>query len=459
MKNKKIARKCLQNFCSETTIHGLNYIGAPKLHFFERLFWFFIVIAAIFGVYQLTMTSLNRYFENPTVVSLQKDFRNWMNPFPSVTGCFINKMNGEKAAKYIFDKWGIKEDDEKFKYYLEFIRAVTNISYENMRDFERYKNDNTLKNINLLDLAIKVHPKLEGTLVVFDAKRKSYWNVVITERGICFSVNIKFAKILGIRLIDYNTTGVESPGNLRCHYLNGLCYGRFDSDPTLPVQYYVHSYLDVVHSTSDPPIVVHESEELEINYRIQETISAPALRNLSPAQRRCRFPEEPISKDLNVYSTTLCYNLCRYRLALKLCECKPFFYPFLSGKICDVKGMLCLAKHKEKFLLPPSEIDCFCPPTCDLVAYLPQVPKITKWEYGYFDQRITFRWGLIPPTTKYVRDILFGIDSLVASSGGTVSLFLGMSFIGLIELLYLILENAFYGVMIKKSPKYYNKPK
>lgn len=34
-------------------------------------------------------------------------------------------------------------------------------------------------------------------------------------------------------------------------------------------------------------------------------------------------------------------------------------------------------------------------------------------EYGYFDRRITFRWGLLPPTTKYHRDILFGFEDLV----------------------------------------------
>lgn len=32
---------------------------------------------------------------------------------------------------------------------------------------------------------------------------------------------------------------------------------------------------------------------------------------------------------------------------------------------------------------------------------------------GYFDQRITFRWGIIHPTTKYKRDIIFGFEDLV----------------------------------------------
>lgn len=38
---------------------------------------------------------------------------------------------------------------------------------------------------------------------------------------------------------------------------------------------------------------------------------------------------------------------------------------------------------------------------------------ILREEGGYFDQRITFRWGLLHPTTKYKRDILFGFGDLI----------------------------------------------
>lgn len=37
-------------------------------------------------------------------------------------------------------------------------------------------------------------------------------------------------------------------------------------------------------------------------------------------------------------------------------------------------------------------------------------------EYGYFDRRITFRWGLNHPTTKYHRDVLFGFEDLVGKA-------------------------------------------
>ncbi|XP_044761719.1 sodium channel protein Nach-like [Coccinella septempunctata] len=444
MKTKKeIMAEGFQDFSSQTTIHGLNIIGMPKLHIFERILWIFIVSCALVAAISLTLSSLKRYSENPTVVSLEKDYRNWMNPFPAVTGCFVNKTNLEKVADYIKTRWGVTDSDEKFGYYSDFVTIVANTSYETLYRYEKFMDDQTLNNIDLLELSSAVHPNLVGTLVTFEHKRKPKWSVVITEMGICFTVNSKFAPLLKIKnQLSNETDDSDEIHILRCHYLNGLCYARYDSDPTLAVKYYIHSYLDILHATSDEPVIVEESQEMDISFRMQETTSSASLKDLSPLQRGCRFYDEPLNPDLKVYSTSLCYMQCREEIALKLCGCTPFFYIIgRRGKTCDIKGMVCLSKNLHILLKNPSELNCVCPQACHLITYIKQVPKVTKWEYGYFDQRITFRWGLIPPTTKYIRDVIFGIDSLVASSGGTVSLFLGMSVIGLIEFFYLILEN------------------
>ncbi|KAL3278617.1 hypothetical protein HHI36_016157 [Cryptolaemus montrouzieri] len=359
----------------------------------------------------LTLSSWKRYQENPTVVSLEKDFRNWMNPFPAVTGCFLNRTNVEKAT----ERWNIGESEEKFEYYLDFIKVVSNSSYRNLDEFERFKGDATLQNIDMIEIATHVHPELMGGLVTFDPKVKSKWMVIMTEVGLCFTVNSKFASLLEIMVPGGNISNDDEFYLLRCHYLNGQCYARYDSDASLEIKYYVHSFLDVIHTTTTGPIIVRESQEMDVSFRMQETTSSVSLRALSATQRGCRFHDEPMTKEVPIYSSTICYMLCRQKLTMKLCGCKPFFYIIGdSDKICDVDGLICLSKHMDKLTSDPAELDCKCPQSCDLIRYLPQVPKITNWESGYFDQRITFRWGLIPPTTKYIRDVIFGIDSFVA---------------------------------------------
>lgn len=91
-------------------------------------------------------------------------------------------------------------------------------------------------------------------------------------------------------------------------------------------QFYIHSNFDVAHATMESSLVVREGEELEINYRMQETTSAVSLRSLRPSQRKCRFEDEPQTNDIAVYSTSICYIICRYKMTLKLCGCRPFFY-------------------------------------------------------------------------------------------------------------------------------------
>lgn len=68
---------------------------------FCRLFWLTVVAVAAVGAIILTISNWNRFISNPTVVSIQKDYRNWENTFPAATGCFDTKVNLLKAEKFI----------------------------------------------------------------------------------------------------------------------------------------------------------------------------------------------------------------------------------------------------------------------------------------------------------------------------------------------------------------------
>ncbi|KAI4459077.1 amiloride-sensitive sodium channel-related [Holotrichia oblita] len=476
---KKIVDE-IKKFGKETTIHGVFFLVSNRLHLLERsfynninlgfkltlkfyrLFWAIIILAAIISSISLCLSNWNRYSANPTVVSLQKDYRNWNNPFPAATVCFIRKTDDLLVAEYIEKKWGINYTDDKYDYYFEFVKAVANISYQSLDVFKKYENDSDFNDVDMMDLAVKVYPVSDGNLVTFDTKDKTKWIRIMTEMGICSTMNSMFSKILAFREADKVIDSTKQP-ILKCHFLNGLCYARFDSEPDAPIKFYIHSYFDIVHATITPPWHVKENEEFEINYRMQETVADSSIRSLNPIQRRCRFEDEPSTDEVPYYSSTICYMLCRYRIVRKLCGCKPFFYNNLAGKICDLKGLLCVADHSQYLLQPASKLGCDCPQPCNIIAYLPQSPKITLWESGYFDQRITFRWGLLPPTTKYLRSILFGFEDLVGnfgvlhnlillinllpisvSFGGIVALFLGISFISIIETIFFLIRMIFY---------------
>lgn len=69
--------------------------------YFCSIFWIIIVALAVIGVIGLCLSNWQRFVQNPTVVSLEKDFRNWHNPFPAATGCFTERADEELVERYI----------------------------------------------------------------------------------------------------------------------------------------------------------------------------------------------------------------------------------------------------------------------------------------------------------------------------------------------------------------------
>ncbi|CAH1969817.1 unnamed protein product [Acanthoscelides obtectus] len=339
-----------------------------------------MVIAAVSGSLSLALTNLNRFLANPTVVSIQKDFRNWMNHLPAATGCLNEKISYEKAKKYIKSEWNVEPTDEQFSYFYDFVKTISNTTYFNLGELKRFEDDKTLAAVDMVKLVTEVHPDLSGQLVTFEKRYKAKWKLILTELGICITFNSKFANLLEIRNAGVLNNSEPEDNILKCHYLNRLCYARYDSDPNYPLKYHIHSYLDIAHINLNQFHQANISDEVEINYKMTETDASPDIRYLSPTQRRCRFDNEPLTNNLPYYSTTICFVMCRYEMALKLCGCKPFFYHFLDGKTCDIRGLLCLSGHADIITQSPLRVGCKCAQPCNLISYLPQIPKFTRWQ-------------------------------------------------------------------------------
>lgn len=85
--------------------HSFEFLQMFKASFINQLFfrilWCLIIVAAFGYNHYSIKLHFEHYWANPTVVTIKKDFRNWENPFPAVTACYVNKVDPEKAKKYI----------------------------------------------------------------------------------------------------------------------------------------------------------------------------------------------------------------------------------------------------------------------------------------------------------------------------------------------------------------------
>ncbi|XP_025406783.1 pickpocket protein 28-like [Sipha flava] len=435
----------LKEFSETTTLHGIRHIGLSNRHLIEVIVWVLCEVIAIYGAYNLIRNSWTRYNENPTVITVQKDYRYWYLQFPSATFCYVDPVDTNLAKIYIERKWRVSSG-EKFDYYMDFVKKVANTTYENLDSMAPYVNNTELKYIDIMDLILKVHADPQYIMTLFSSDFKNITFLpVLTEMGICYTFNGKITNYLTpeskIRVENNSLTP-------SCNFLNALCYGRVENLPRI-IKYYVH-YPKEVPDIQDKYYSVFENMERDTTFTFWEMTSASGLRRLKPSQRQCRFMDEPMDSTIPVYSYNTCRMICRRKLALEKCGCTPHFYPYPGKmKVCDVKGLYCLSFHKTLLMSLEHDgtpINCNCLMQCEEVKLFLDKNSERTWSYPV-PWDIRFRWAVDKYSkTRLRRDVIYSFEDLLVSLGGTASFFLGCSVLSFVEIGYYVTLRLYWFV-------------
>ncbi|KPJ12628.1 hypothetical protein RR48_02167 [Papilio machaon] len=256
-------------FSKETTLHGLKHTVTPNLHPLERLLWFILTLSAFAGAVYCGLNQFSRYSSEPVVVSLQRDYRDWWSTFPAITVCFQERVNPDLARIEIERIWNVTEnsDTELFHYYYGFIEQVADVSFRtNLQNFWKYQSDDTVRNVDLLKLARAVYPNVSLDVNVSQINKKLYWTPVMTEEGICHTLNSVYAEYQFLRQEDE----WKEQELLKCHYHSGQCYLIIKTGTNV-ARYFVHSPFDIASAISNPTGEVMPNEELRIDYKLYWT--------------------------------------------------------------------------------------------------------------------------------------------------------------------------------------------
>ncbi|XP_075988999.1 uncharacterized protein LOC142984976 [Anticarsia gemmatalis] len=192
--------------------------------------------------------------------------------------------------------WNVTEesDPDKYQYYYDFIELVADVSFrDNLQNFWKYQADETVKGINLLELALTVHPNMTLNVVVSQKDYEVRWHPVMTEVGMCLSFNSMYAEYQHMR----QDSAWKPQRLLQCHYHSGQCYVRADSENNA-VRYFIHSPYEISTAISNPTGEVMPGEELVIDFKVVEIQASPSVKNLRTEQRRCKYPDEWISDSI-----------------------------------------------------------------------------------------------------------------------------------------------------------------
>ncbi|XP_045456856.1 uncharacterized protein LOC123666876 [Melitaea cinxia] len=263
---------------------------------FSRFLWFILTVSAFGGAVYCALNQFFRYNSEPVVVSLQRDYRGWTTAFPAVTACFLERVDQEKARQFIFNTWNVTEDGdpEKYQYYYEFVELTAEISFRgNLQNFWKYPSDDTVKNIDLLKLALFVHP--EYSLKAINSQNTEVeWVSVMTEEGLCRTFNSEYAKY---QLA--NDGAWKQPEMMKCHYHSEACYVRIDSGEN-GIRYFIHSPFDIATAISNPTGEIYPGDELITDFKVVEIEAANTIKSLRSEQRRCKYPDEWLGNSIKV---------------------------------------------------------------------------------------------------------------------------------------------------------------
>lgn len=290
------------------------------------------------------LVQYRRYQANPTVVSVERDFYGWNGTLPAFTFCYSDALHQDTADEFILNHWHVTEelDVARYQHYREFITLLVDATVFNFAGLLSYLDDPTLNGTDL-DWIINALVRERDHYVSSFVKDEELMipRPILTETGICYTVNSRQLKSLRDEDETETTTALDSP--IECNFLQEQCFMKLDVFGS-NVSLAIHSFYEPIRYETFFYELGHD-DEIVATFRLLQTVNDAAVRELTHAQRKCLYYEEEMNLDSTpdqrnsgasvvdgfpFYSLNLCLLKCRAEKALSLCGCRPHFYPFFG---------------------------------------------------------------------------------------------------------------------------------
>lgn len=118
-----------------------------------------------------------------------KDFRAWNGTIPAITFCYHKRIDIVKAQKLIKRYWNVEAIDSEYEYFMDYVNLVANTSIYSFRQFAQYVNDRRLEFVDMATIAENLIPNVNVNISGFDTNLNPMIVEIMTERGICHTIN------------------------------------------------------------------------------------------------------------------------------------------------------------------------------------------------------------------------------------------------------------------------------
>ncbi|XP_053698532.1 pickpocket protein 28-like [Sabethes cyaneus] len=434
-----------REFCANSTIHGISYIGSKRQSVCEKFWWILVILMSLYGCGNLIDNIYRKWEENPVIITFdEKHTPVWEIPFPAVTICPEAKVKKTflnfTESFYKFARGNHFSDINNTE--LDAVLAVLQLcdewfhtSAECCKAYDNFKiSENIvsiLKKISFNMNETIYHCQMNGVVC------KAKFAQTITEEGICmtfngFSSEEMFRKstlhtdyeYLSETRLSTNWSlerGYYSNANLNSYPIrvlgSGFGAGLYINLATTNTDLDYHcreaqGFKVLLHSPSDYPQVSKKFIRVTLNRDVTIAIKPQIigtdneLHDYSPDRRLCFFDRERELKFFHVYSQGNCELECLTNFTEKTCGCVRYFMPRTNQtRSCETFEIGCTLKAQIKLLeinaissinrQADSEHNCNCLPACNSIQY---DAEITQTIFKYQE---TLRLRLGPINVSY----------------------------------------------------------
>ncbi|XP_045472093.1 pickpocket protein 28-like isoform X2 [Harmonia axyridis] len=470
----------MENYCDNTTLHGLRYVGDPTLSLCERLFWFCAFgIAACMAGYFISNIYV-KWSESPVIISFSPSDADLNSiPFPSITICNMNQAKRQEAERIV--DHGTPAQKKLLNDYCNLNSDMNETEYET--DWDTMQNFLITVGQSCSDMLKSCSWKNEKV------NCDEYFNNDLTDEGLCCSFNR-----LPPNKIYWNPKSTSYLNQTYSNYIydwnpedgfpDKISDARSDYIPRRPLGSGQHLGLSIILDTQVDnyycsstnsvgfkivlanPLETPKTADfgfllspgVEARYMINPVIreATHSLRSVSIEKRQCYFSNERKLQYYRTYTERNCRLECLSNHTKTKCGCIPYFLPKARDvQTCSKKQANCQDEAKNMVEVASEKghaiaMLCHCLPGCHEVTYL-KTGSYSNLKIEYYkneseeveeDYRkntaVAHFFFEKSKFSKQVKSVVFDFTDLVSNSGGLLGLFVGFSLLSLIEFLYFL---------------------
>uniref|UniRef100_A0A182MR04 Pickpocket n=1 Tax=Anopheles culicifacies TaxID=139723 RepID=A0A182MR04_9DIPT len=483
-----------RDYCANSSIHGFKYFVGSNRTRVEKIWWISMCILSIYGCGSLIQNVYDKWRRDPVVVTFaEKPTSIYDIPFPAITICPITKVKSS-VLNFTAVYQRVKEDgrnvtEDEYDRFLAMIQ-VCDFSFNKYLPNQSF--DDNLVHV-LQDMAIPFEEMF--ITCVWRNKYspcKDLFKPTLTERGICYTFNglsgddilrreeyHRDFEHLGEQRSSENwsmeqgyranvgldvyprrivsagsTTGLVVLVKSDIEDMDYLCGNSFQG---FQIQ---------IHTPNQCPQISTQNVRLPMNHALTARLepylitTSENVRSYNPQKRLCYYTHERYLRFFRIYTKRNCELECLANFTLHMCGCTQFSMPRAPGvHICGIEKLECcdraeailqeqglgLVDNSSRTLLQ----SCNCLPACIFLEYKTEISQ------AHFDwRRLTntihiyereLNHSQLSTLSIYYKEAqfisikrnqLFGLNDFIANCGGILGLFMGVSLLSIVEILY-----------------------